>query len=184
MRDLREFYSPSLKLPVGGKTYEIPAPNVAEGGRLKQLFSNPDARYTDDDQLAEIAKLLGAEWVPNVVDSIVVDPITERPVVDADGNAETVQIDQGRYEGGLFSEMEADGVSWPELIHVGTTALVYFGQSTTLGEIYWETALGGMEGSTLPEPPKAPAKKAAPRPRSSKPAVRKAAKKAAPKKAV
>ncbi|MFI8663058.1 hypothetical protein ACIGKR_23905 [Rhodococcus qingshengii] len=184
MRNLREFYDPSLKLTVGDKTYTIPAPNITEGGRLKALFSNPQASFTDDDQLAEVAKMLGATWVPNVVDSVVLDPITEQPTIGEDGEPVTIKIDQGHYAGGLWSEMDADGLTWPELVHVGTTALIYFGQSTTLGEIYYETALGGIEGSSLPEEQKrAPTKKAAPRPRSSKPAVRKAAKKSAPKKA-
>lgn len=39
MRDLNEIYKPRLRLPIGGKDYEIPEPSAEEGARLPDLVS-------------------------------------------------------------------------------------------------------------------------------------------------
>lgn len=39
MRDLNEIYRPILRLPVGGKEYEIPEPSAEDGARLPELVS-------------------------------------------------------------------------------------------------------------------------------------------------
>lgn len=178
MRDLRELFDPNLYLPINGKTYTIKSPNAEEGLRLRMLFSTPDAQFNDENQVGEVAKLLGAEWVPHPVTKTVFDITTGAPMLD-DEQPITTEVDEGSWVGGVWTEMTEDGVDWMSLMHAGTTALLYYGQGPYIGEIYWETGLTDTPGNSLPPKPES----ATARPRSSKPAVRKAAKKAAPKKA-
>lgn len=131
MRELREFHDPHLHLPIGGKTYTVESPDADKGLRLRRMLSDPDVRWTDEEELAELAQLLGA--------TVELDAATGDP----------------RYVGGTWQEMREDGVSWPELVHAGRTALVYFGQSAALGEIYWETALTSAGNPLPPTPEKA-----------------------------
>lgn len=133
MRDLREFHDPHLYLPISGKTYKVESPDAASGLRLRRMLSDPDIRWTDEEEVNELATLLGA-----TVD------------VDEDGDP--------RWKGGAWGQMLDDGISWPEIIHAGRTALVYFGQSSALGEIYWETAMtGSASGNKIPPMPEAAA---------------------------
>lgn len=69
-KDLAEFFDPDLYLPVRGKTYRITAPNAEDGLRLREAFLNPDAHFTDDDELEEYKRLLGPVWDEMVADGI------------------------------------------------------------------------------------------------------------------
>lgn len=153
VRNLREFFDPDLKLPIGPKTYTIKSPTADEGLRLRLLLSNPDTQLTDEAEVGEYVKLMGAEWVPNLRQVPLIDPITEQQAIDEDGEPVTVEQDFGDYQGGVWSEMLADGITWPEIAHAGRTALIYFGRSTTLGELVWENGLGDMPGNQLPPKP-------------------------------
>ncbi|MFI8660706.1 hypothetical protein ACIGKR_12010 [Rhodococcus qingshengii] len=153
MRDLRELFDPNLHLPINGKTYTITSPNAEEGLRLRLMFSTLDAKIGDDDQVGEIAKLLGATWVPNMVTKTVLDIATGEPILDENNEPTTVEVDEGKYEGGVWSEMANDGVDWVSLMHAGTTALLYYGQGPYIGEIYWETGLTDTPGNSLPPKP-------------------------------
>lgn len=121
MRDLREFHDPHLHLPINGKTYTVKAPTADVGLRIKKRVVNP----TDDDgaEAEMIAILLGAEYDPEA------DTMT----------------------GGLWEEMNADGVPYNEIIHVGNTALAHFGVSPEFGELWWETKLGKEHLPLIPE---------------------------------
>lgn len=55
-RELREFYDPSLHLPVGGKIYSIPAAQMDQALRLRHSVVNG---MSEIQELAEIAELLG-----------------------------------------------------------------------------------------------------------------------------
>ncbi|MFE5878972.1 hypothetical protein ACFQ6H_27210 [Rhodococcus sp. NPDC056506] len=174
MRDLREFYNPDFKLPIGGKEYVIKSPNADEGLRIRMLFADPNMRYTDDDQVAEIAKLMGAVWVPNLVKIPVLDPLYGDPVLGDDGEPVMTEDDWGDYQGGVWSELRDDGITWPEIMHAGTTALIHYGQGAVLAELYWENGMGDMPGNQLP--PKPEARPEVPGERSSNPKARKRAK--------
>lgn len=53
--------------------------------------------------------------------------------------------------GATFDEMRAAGVVWPEIMHAGRTALLYFGVSHAVAEQNWG---GDDPGNPLPpEPP-------------------------------
>lgn len=153
MRDLREFHDPDLYLPIGGKTYRITSPNAEDGLRLRALFADPEAKFTDDDQVAEIKRLFGATREPHMAEVYVFDDAGE-PVVDPEtGQPVTETRDVGRWVGGVWQEMNDDGVSWPEIMHAGTTAMLHYGQGASLAEIFWETGMGDMEGNRLPPAP-------------------------------
>ncbi|NKR94330.1 hypothetical protein GS483_19590 [Rhodococcus hoagii] len=172
MRDLREFHDPDLYLPIGGKTYRITSPNAEDGLRLRALFAEPGATFTDDDQVAEIKRLFGATRHEHIVDVPVFDD-EGQPVIDPATGVQRIESrDVGRWVGGVWEEMNADGVSWPEIMHAGTTAMLHYGQGATLAEIYWETGMGDIEGNRLPPAPKT----ATGGTRSSNPQARKTAK--------
>ncbi|MFC9514393.1 hypothetical protein ACFTSD_01540 [Nocardiaceae bacterium NPDC056970] len=124
--DLREFFDPDLHLPINGKAYTIHTPNAADGLRLRALLSADDVVLTNTDELAEIAKLFGA----------------------------TVE-DDGHLAGGIWQQMNDDGISWPEIIHAGRTALMHYGLSADHGAIYWRTGMDGVLGNPLPPNPDA-----------------------------
>lgn len=150
-KDLSEFLQPGLVLPIRGKNYTIPAPSAEEGLRLHLLFQDPNTSYTDSGELREIMKLLGAEWTPNLVTVDVHDPITGEPVLDDKGEPVTTEIDRGTYSGGVYEEMAADGLSWPEIMHAGRTALFDAGQGRTIAELMW-TQTGTLDSGNLRPP--------------------------------
>lgn len=121
MRDLREFHDPHLHLPIDGKTYTVKAPTAELGLRLKRHTTDPDANPADE--ITFIADLLGATY----------DPETDE------------------MSGGLWDEMNKDGVPYNEILHVGNTALAHYGVSPEFGELWWETRLGKEHLPIVPE---------------------------------
>ena len=146
-KDLREFFKPGIDLPVGDKVYHVPSPTAEQGLRLRMLFDDLDAKMSDADQMREIYQILGAEWNPAT----------------------------GKYEGGVWSEMIADGVSWDELMIVGGTAVINYGMSEELAEKYWASG-GVVDGASTPAESEGNSKPAPPEPN-------RAARRAKPKKA-
>ncbi|MGP6175442.1 DUF7426 family protein [Corynebacterium sp. A21] len=67
-------------------------------------------------------------------------------LIGADYDAETDTM-----SGGLWDEMNQDGVALKEIIHVGNTAVSHFGVSPEFGEIWWETKLGKEHLPLVPE---------------------------------
>lgn len=120
-RDLSEFYNPDLNLPVHGKVYTIAAPSATDGLKLHRCY-DPQFEATTEQQLAEMMKLLGAH-----------------PIDDG-----TPQPD---YEGGLFDEMQADGLGWAEIYRVGQTAMLYYGLGPDLAKAYWRKPTVNMTGT-------------------------------------
>lgn len=121
MRDLREFHDPHLHLPINGKTYTVKSPNADLGLRIKARTIDPE--NSPDTEVNLIAQLLGAEYDPEA------DTMT----------------------GGLWDEMNADGIPYNEIIHVGNTALAHYGVSPEFGELWWETKLGKEHLPIVPE---------------------------------
>ncbi|MFI7168524.1 DUF7426 family protein [Rhodococcoides fascians] len=134
--NLSEFFDPDVLLPIRGKTYRIVSPNAAEGLRIRQIMAS-NGTFSDAEELTEVLTLMGASE----------DPET------------------GVWSGGVYGEMDADGLSWAEIFHAGRTALMHYGLSPSLAQINWHTGVGDMGNPRPPEPSKkaAPgAKKAAP----------------------
>lgn len=121
MRDLREFHDPHLHLPINGKTYTIQSPTAEFGLRIRKHMVDP-GRDTQEE-LRIRAKMLGA----------------------------TFNEDTGEISGGLWDEMNADGVPLIEIMHCGNTALAHFGVSPEFGELWWETKLGKEHLPLVPE---------------------------------
>lgn len=144
--DLREFFDPALLLTVNGTEYRIEAPVVSEHLRIRKFFISADTELSDEQHMVENLKLLGGSLDP----------------------------DTGVVTGGVAEQMVSDGVSWDELMHVGSTAMVHFALGEEAAALFW--ANGSAALSAPPEPEKAAPSKAAP-------ARRAPAKKAAPKKA-
>lgn len=167
--DLSEYFDPDLHLPIRGKTYRIPAPTAHDGLRLKMLFSNAGVTLSDSGETQEIMKLLGAEWVPRMVEVPVTDDDGNHTFND-DGTLITTTVDDGRYEGGVYQEMCDDGLSWAEVALAGRTVLIDAGLGRLAAEIHWQS--GGGQGNPTP-----------PEPAGGNRKTRRAAKKAAPRKA-
>lgn len=121
MRDLREFHDPHLYLPINGKTYTVKAPTAELGLRIKRHTVDPDS--DPSQEIKFIAELLGATY-------------------DEDTDTMT---------GGLWDELNADGVPYTEILHVGNTAMAHYGVSPEFGEMWWETRLGKEHLPLLPE---------------------------------
>lgn len=140
--DLRTFYDPHLHLPIDGTTYTVNAPGAELGRRIEQYFRDPATILSDEEQIAVTAELFGATH----------DPET------------------GTFTGGVWSKLVDDGISWPEIMRAGVTALIHYGRSEHSAAVYWRAGDAAIEGMTLPPEPtkKAPAKKAAPRKRAAK----------------
>lgn len=132
--DLNDFFDPDLTLPIRGKNYRIQSPNAEDGLRLRRFYINPEATSTPgkDDYLEEIMKILGAEW----------------------------DEDTQEYVGGVWGEMADDGVSWPEMMHAGETAVMYYGLGEAQAKLFWKKdALVPKAPTTPDEPTPRPAKK-------------------------
>ncbi|MFD7994551.1 DUF7426 family protein [Streptomyces mexicanus] len=104
---LGELLDETLSLPVGGKTYTIPAPSAATGLRVQAIM-----------QAAAVAADGGR------VDEAVLADAAERDMYrDVLGTA--------------HAELIADGVSWPMLKHCAVTAMVWIVQDKAAAERYW-----------------------------------------------
>lgn len=177
-QDLSEFFTPGLELPIRGKTYVIPSPSAEDGLRLHMLLHNPGVALTDEGELKEVMKLLGAEWVPNMVEVDLTNPETGSTLFDDDGQVVTAEVDYGTYKGGIYQQMVDDGLSWPEIMHAGRTALLDAGLGRATAEANWTIGKGDSGNPLPPQPGEVEFPN-----RAAKRAGAKAAKKASTKKA-
>ncbi|MFF9284870.1 DUF7426 family protein [Streptomyces griseosporeus] len=107
---LSELLDESLALPIGGKTYRIPAPSAETGLRVQAIM-----------QAAAVAADGGQ------VDRELIADAAERDLYrDVLGTA--------------HAELVADGVSWPMLKHAAVTAMVWIVQDKAAAERYWNAA--------------------------------------------
>lgn len=157
LQELRDFHDPDLVLTIGGKEYRIPQPSASKGLRIRQLFAMQ--QIGDDTELDHVANILGAKWVENIVEVPVLHVMTGEPILDDNGEPLIEKQDHGEYVGGLWSEMDADGVTWEELMHAGRTALIDIGMGRTVATSHWVKGLapylaeGAAEGNALPLKP-------------------------------
>jgi hypothetical protein len=177
-QDLSEFFTPGLTLPIRGKEYHIPEAPAADGLRLMQLVA---ANGLDGNtETREALKLLGATWVVEDEELPVFDPETGLQAIDDDGNSVTRTVAMGRWAGGLYDEMSADGLSMDEIIHAGITALVKTAQGLAEAEKFWnERGIAAKAvASGNPVPPSMGANRAQKRAAAKAPTKKTAAKKA------
>ncbi|HUR06993.1 MAG TPA: hypothetical protein VM347_30920 [Nonomuraea sp.] len=125
-QDLDEFFDDSLRLPVGGKWYVVPAPD-AEVGLLCQRLMHASLQAeqgeaVDDPKLNELAE-------------VVLNDDEERDLYR-------------RILGPVWNELRADGVSWPKVQHIGATALVWVAAGKDAAAKIW--ASGGAGEAPAP----------------------------------
>lgn len=176
-QDLSDFFTPGLDLPIRGKTYHIPEPSAADGLRLMQLVAATALDGITESR--EALKLLGAKWVVEEETVPAFDPETGSQLLDDDGNPVTREIKMGRWVGGVYDEMSADGLSMDEIVHAGITALVKTAQGLERAEEFWnERGLAAKAvASGNPAPPASGANRAQKRAAAKAPAKKAAAKK-------
>lgn len=184
-KDLRDFHDPDLLLPIGGREYRIPQPHAKRGLEIRQLFASE--LIGDLTELELIMSILGAEWVPDMQTVAVLDPMTGEPVLDEDGQPVVEERDFGTWDGGVWSEMDGDGVSWEEIMHAGRTALIDVGMGRIVAETHWVSGMPVSmdlpEVDALPEDAGLPeADSGNPEPAGQNRAARRAAQKKKPKK--
>ncbi|MEU5863499.1 hypothetical protein ABZ815_20180 [Nonomuraea sp. NPDC047529] len=146
-RDLDEFFDDTLPLPIGGKTYRVPPPDADTGLLCQRLMT------------AGIAAANGKE-----IDAAQLDDAGE------------VDLYQ-RVLGSVYSELRADGVSWPRLKHAGVTAFLWIAGDAEAAAKYWDAgpeadaptagavtstpSRGSTSGTSRTRPTKAAAKRSA-----------------------
>jgi hypothetical protein len=109
-RDLDEFFDDTLSLPIGGRTYVIPAPDAELGLYCQRLLA------------AGFAVVGGKQPAGD-----------QPPVLDDDGERDLYQ----RCLGTAYDEMLADGISWPKVRRAGVTAFLWTAQGEELAVAYW-----------------------------------------------
>ena len=157
--EVNEAVDGGLKFPINGKTYLIPGPSAKEGMRLKLLLINPSTDFTDEGELVELMKLLGAEWVPNLVDVDLHDEATGLPVLIDDeddpnyGQIKQTKIDNGEWRGGVWQEFVDDGVQWDTVVRVGRALFTNISSGRTMAEIMYQLKDGGADSNPFPPMP-------------------------------
>ena len=86
----------------------MPAPGAAFAKHLRTAVL--DSEVTPFDQIADAMKILGAE-------------------LNGEGDLD--------WAGGAYDEMLADNLPWTIILHAGKTAMVHYGFSADMGEVYW-----------------------------------------------
>lgn len=126
MRDLRDFYSPHMTATINGHKFTVEAPSAKEGLRIQMIMADPE-KAAKVNTTEELNKLF-------------------KGTID----------DEGVPSGGLWDELDEKGVSLPEALHLGNSAMLYYGLNEAAAVAYWESAAEDED-----EAPKAP--KRAPR---------------------
>jgi len=117
-KDLDEFFDDSLRLPVGGRTYVIPAPD-AEVGLLCQRLMNAGIA-------AEAGEAVDGEELTKLA-AVVLDDDQEQDLYK-------------RILGPVYDELFTDGLTWPKIQHIGTTALIWVAAGTDAAVKFWSTS--------------------------------------------
>lgn len=148
--DLNDYLDPYLDCTINGVKYRIAEPGAKLGLRIRRLFTDPRtyAALTDSDYLELIATLLGATWVADTHEETIQEWV---PKLDDEGNQtvndrgdvlsvqvpKTITVDDGEYQGGVWSEMIANDATLSQIYRAGQTALLKIGQNSVVAEAYW-----------------------------------------------
>jgi len=111
MRDLRDFYDPHLYATINGTRFCVECPSAAEGFRLRAVMADPKRAA----QMNEI------EVINKLFKGTLSDDPTEMPT------------------GGLWDEMAKAGVTWPEMLHLGITAVHFYGLGKEVALRWWDS---------------------------------------------
>ncbi|GAB2918716.1 hypothetical protein ACFMQL_20565 [Nonomuraea fastidiosa] len=115
-KDLDEFFDPTLKLPVGGKTYVIPPPSAEVGLLCQRLMhaslTAQSGQQVDEEGLNQLAELVFDDEQEKDLYRTILGPV--------------------------WDELLADGVVWPKIQHIGQTALVWVAAGMEAAAQHWE----------------------------------------------
>ncbi|WKK26871.1 hypothetical protein QZH56_15495 [Streptomyces olivoreticuli] len=107
---LDELLDETLRLPIGGRVYTVPAPSAEVGLRTQAIIhaaaTAADGGRADEQVLADAA--------------------------ERDLYADVL--------GSAHEQMVADGVPWPALKHAAITAMVWISQDKAAAERFWNAA--------------------------------------------
>lgn len=138
MRDLRDFFNPNLTATIGGHEFTVPCPTAAEGLRIRMIMATPEkAKQLNDFE--EINRLFHGD--------------EDNPTRINNGEAPT---------GGLWDELWEHDVTYPEAIHLGITAVMYYGIGENVALLHWESLGKGLT-ATQEEQTNQPAPKPTPK---------------------
>ena len=132
MRDLDEFFDPTLRLPIRGKVYVVASPDAKTGLRVQRLMSTG------------AVAAMGGEVSDADLESLEFDDDEERDLYL-------------RILGPAYDEMLADGLPWEIVQHAGQTALMWVAFGREAAERVWESV--GEAHRPEPQDRKAPAAK-------------------------
>lgn len=99
----------------------------------------------------------GKEYVieaPNALHGLELRKLFLDPATEFSDEAEVAE--SKRLLGSAYTQMVEDGIDWRSIMHAGRTALIHYGQSSSLAEIYWRTGVGDLGGVMPPEPKSEP----------------------------
>ena len=137
-QDLEEFFDPTLRLPIRGKTYVIQSPDATTGlwcQRILEVAAKVKDGKDVDDKTAQTLQL---------------DDDEERTLYE-------------RLMGDTYQEMLEDNIPWEYLKHAGTTALLWAAGNVETAETFWRSGGASPEAERpKPQDHKASAKKARP----------------------
>lgn len=108
---LDELFDDSLTLPVQGKTYTIPSPSAGDGLKVQRITG------------------IAARMMAAGEDA-------ETELLDDDEEADLLALCLGP----AFEELQADGVSWAWIKHIGLTAMFWITSDLETAERYWAAA--------------------------------------------
>ncbi|MCF6467405.1 hypothetical protein FAF44_03110 [Nonomuraea sp. MG754425] len=123
-RNLDEFFDPSLRLPVGSKTYVI-APPDGEVGLLVQRLMHAGIA-------AEAGQDIDAEGLNDLAKSVLSNDSAETDLYP-------------RILGPVWDELFADKLDWPVIQHIGETAMLWIAAGTDAAAKHWEAGAGEAE---------------------------------------
>lgn len=127
--DLQELWDPSLRLPIAGTTYVVPAPDAEQGLRLQALYA------------LGAAVALGGK--ASKVDQ-------ERLAIE-DEDEQTLFMREALRT--AYPQMIANNVPWPFIQRAAMTSWLHFTAGPDIAGHYWrEGATGGGDQGKAPAP--------------------------------
>lgn len=114
-KDLTEYLTDTLDLPINGKVYRVPPVDAQTGLKLKRI------------QLLGQAAANGAELSEEQLAELQMDDEEQRSLYQ-------------KLLGPVYDEMLEDGVSWPHLERAGNTAIAFFVGGREMAEKAWTEA--------------------------------------------
>lgn len=148
-RDLDDFLTDTIDLPIRGKTYTVSAPDGETGLLCQRLLA------------------LGAQSAKGETD--------EKSTLDDGDERDLYQ----RVLGPVWDEMMADKVSWPWIKRASTTVMFWCTLGLAAAETYWNSEPDGPKVPKQPQDHKPGAKSALPASTGTRRPAKRAAKKTA-----